>query len=52
MAFKDDFLKIVHGEPSSLYSGFVKLSREALPSDADDRYQYLRSPQGKVYRTG
>lgn len=46
MAFKDDFLKALHGE-SSLYDAFVRLSEKALPADADVRYQYLRSPQGK-----
>ena len=47
MAFKDDFLKVLHGEPESLYEAFVQLSRKALPPDADARYLYLRSPQGK-----
>ena len=47
MAFREDFLKVVHGEPGSLYEAFVQLSKKSLPLDADARYQYLRSPQGK-----
>ena len=46
MAFRDEFLKALHGE-DSLYDAFVRLSEKALPTDADARYMYLRSPQGK-----
>ncbi len=47
MAFREDFIKVVNGEPQSLYDAFVELSERRLPSDAYERYQYLRSPQGK-----
>ena len=42
MAFKEKFLKIVRENIESLYDAFVQMSRESLPKDADERYQYLK----------
>lgn len=47
MAFKDDFRKALHDGRASLYDSFLDIARKSLPADADARYQYLRSPNGR-----
>lgn len=47
MSFKDDFIKALNDGQTSLYNAFVDFSRRNLPVDADARYQYLRSSEGR-----
>ena len=47
MSFRDDVLKILRKGQGSLYGSIVALSRDRLPADAESRYMYLRSPEGR-----
>ena len=47
MDFKEEFSKALQSESESVYDSFLKFSRNALPQDTQQRYEYLRSKEGR-----